>query len=112
MSQSSNFATIFAEILDGDGHRIHIGCIMSAGQDWLEVSLPEQTQLTSEVKVRFFPSLVVHDVLASWRDNDRVGFTYENGGPPEDHFAGIPGLTDPRPAELKKRAFHNWVLSR
>ncbi len=112
MAQRSDFVTFFAEVLDDAGHRIHIGCIMAAGRDWIEVSLPEQTQLAGKIKVRFLPSLIEHDVIASWRDSDRVGLTYRNGGPPEDHFAGVPGLTDPRPADLKKRASHAWVLSR
>lgn len=110
MAHSTNFVTRFAEILDEVGARIHIGCIMAAGQDWIEVSLPEKTQLGTKLQLRFFPSLIVHSVSASWRDQDRVGFTYDNGGPPEDQFAGIPGLTDPRPAALKKTARHNWVV--
>lgn len=42
-----------------------------------------------------------HGVSPRWRGNDRVGFTYVNGGPPEEQFAGLPGLLDPRPAALK-----------
>lgn len=112
MAQSTDFVTRFAEILDEVGRRIHIGCIMAAGYDWIEVSLPEQTDLGCNLQLRFFPSLVVHKVSAGWRDRDRVGFTYDNGGPPEDQFAGIPGLTDPRSAKHKKSASHNWVMSR
>lgn len=93
----------FAEIIDHVGKRLHIGCILAAGNDWVEVSLPENLMLASGVQVRFLPSSVSHEVKASWRAKDRVGFTYLRGGPPEDQFAGIPGLLDPRPASLMRR---------
>jgi len=93
----------FAEILDEVGRRLHVGCVMAAGEDWVEVSLPEHTQLGAGLQVRFLPSLVSHEVSPGWRGNDRVGFTYAHGGPPEDQFAGIPGLQDPRPAALRLR---------
>lgn len=88
----------FAEILSEVGTRLHIGCIMAAGQDWVEVSLPDKTEIMPAMQVRFLPSDVVHRVSAAWRTTDRVGLTYVSGGPPEEHFAGIPGLQDPRPA--------------
>lgn len=93
----------FAEILDEVGRRLHVGCVMAAGQDWVEVSLPEHTKLGSGLHVRFLPSPVAHGVTPGWRANDRVGLTYVNGGPPEDQFAGFPGLLDPRPAALRRR---------
>ena len=91
----------FAEIIDAVGRRLHVGCVMAAGQDWVEVSLPEATQLGTGLHVRFLPSTVSHEVSAGWRAKDRVGLTYDHGGPPEDQFAGIPGLQDPRPASQK-----------
>ena len=91
----------FAEIMDGLGKRLHVGCVMAAGQDWVEVSLPEHTALGTGLQVRFLPSLLAHNVQAGWRGKDRVGFTYLGGGPPEDQFAGLPGLQDPRPASLR-----------
>jgi hypothetical protein len=91
----------FAEIIDELGRRLHIGCVMAAGQDWVEVSLPEHTRLGTGLQVRFLPSLVAHEVKPGWRGRDRVGFTYAAGGPPEDQFAGLPGMLDPRPASLK-----------
>lgn len=93
----------FAEILDAVGKRLHVGCVMAAGQDWVEVSLPEHLQLGDGLKVRFLPSTVAHEVSPGWRSSDRVGFTYDHGGPPEEQFAGLPGLLDPRPASLKVR---------
>lgn len=93
----------FAEIIDAIGRRIHIGCIMAAGRDWVEVSVPEQMALDPGLQVRFLPSMVSHGVTAEWRGVDRVGFTYSGGGPPEDQFAGLSGLLDPRPASLKRR---------
>ena len=92
----------FAEILDEVGRRLHVGCVMAAGRDWVEVSLPEHTELGKGLHVRFLPSMVSHEVSAGWRARDRVGFTYDHGGPPEDQFAGLPGLLDPRSAELKR----------
>ena len=91
----------FAEIIDEVGKRLHVGCVMAAGQDWVEVSLPEHTQLGQGLQVRFLPSTHSHGVSPGWRGNDRVGCTYVNGGPPEEQFAGLPGLLDPRPASLK-----------
>ncbi|WP_146256066.1 hypothetical protein [Aestuariivirga litoralis] len=100
-SPLSNFVMRFAEISDQVGKRLHIGCVMAAGQDWVEVSLPEHADLGSNLQVRFLPSDVTHEVKAGWRADDRIGFTYAAGGPPEEHFAGLPGLLDPRPAFLK-----------
>lgn len=99
-----SFVMKFAEIIDEVGKRLHVGCVMAAGQDWVEVSLPEHTTLGSNIQVRFLPSLVAHDVRAGWRGKDRVGFTYAAGGPPEDQFAGLPGLLDPRPASLRSES--------
>ena len=96
-----SFVMKFAEIIDEVGKRLHVGCIMAAGQDWVEVSLPEHTALGTKIQVRFLPSTVTHEVKAGWRGTDRIGFTYIAGGPPEDQFAGLPGLLDPRPAALK-----------
>lgn len=93
----------FAEILDEKGGRLHVGCVMAVGEDWVEVSLPEHTELGDGLQVRFLPSPVSHGVVPGWRANDRVGLTYVSGGPPEEQFAGIPGLFDPRPAALRRR---------
>ena len=98
-----NFVMKFAEIIDEVGKRLHVGCVMAAGQDWVEMSLPEHTSLGENVQVRFLPSQVAHDVTPGWRGADRIGFNYAAGGPPEDQFAGLPGLLDPRPAALKFR---------
>lgn len=96
-----SFVVKFAEILDEVGQRLHVGCVMAAGHDWVEVSLPEHTVLGSNIQVRFLPSQLSHEVRPGWRARDRIGFTYAAGGPPEDQFAGLPGLVDPRPASLK-----------
>ena len=93
----------FAEIIDEVGKRLHVGCVMAAGEDWVEVSLPEHTQLGAGLQVRFLPSHRVARCEPGWRASDRVGFTYVSGGPPEDQFAGIPGLLDPRPAASGRR---------
>jgi hypothetical protein len=94
----------FAEVIDAVGKRLHVGCIMAAGQDWVEVSLPEHAKLGPQLQVRFLPSLLSHEVKPCWRGSDRVGFTYLAGGPPEDQFAGLPGLLDSQPASRKCQA--------
>jgi len=91
----------FVEIIDALGKRIHVGVVMAAGQDWVEVSLPEHTSLQPGLKVKFLPSPDAHEVDPGWRAVDRVGFTYAQGGPNSDQFAGFPGLLDPRSAALK-----------
>lgn len=93
----------FAELLDELGRRLHVGCVMAAGLDWVEVSVPENLELHDGLSVRFLPSNLSHSVTPGWRAIDRVGLTYTAGGPPEDQFAGLPGLVDPRPAALKIR---------
>lgn len=98
-----DFVMRFAEVVDAVGKRLHVGCIMAAGQDWVEVSLPENASLGDRLQVRFLPSTLSHDVMPEWRGKDRVGFTYVHGGPPEEQFAGLPGLLDPCPASLKRR---------
>jgi len=103
-TQLRDFVMRFAEVVDDVGRRLHIGCIMAAGQDWVEVSMPEHAHLPCHLQVRFLPSTVCHDVVAEWRSDDRVGFTYAGGGPPEDQFAGLPGLLDPQPAVFRHHA--------
>lgn len=98
-----DFVMRFAEVIDEVGNRLHVGCIMAAGQDWVEVSVPEKARLEGRLQVRFLPAEPAHVVEAGWRADDRVGFTYVSGGPPEDQFAGLPGLLDPQPAALKRR---------
>ena len=46
----------------------------------------------------------VHEVEPGWRDDDRVGFTYLCGGPPEDQFSGLSGLRDIRSAPQKRHS--------
>lgn len=98
-----DFVMRCAEVIDQLGKRLHVGCIMAAGQDWVEVSLPEHAALGEHLQVRFLPSQLAHEVEPGWRAEDRVGFTYVEGGPPEEQFAGLPGLLDPRPAALRRR---------
>lgn len=98
-----DFVMRFAEVIDQVGNRLHVGCIMAAGQDWVEVSLPKHAELGEHLQVRFLPSHLAHEVEAGWRSEDRVGFTYVGGGPPEEQFAGLPRLLDPRPAAVKRR---------
>ena len=93
----------FAEIVDEVGKRLHIGCVLAAGQDWVEVSLPEQADLKPRMLVRFLPSSIAHEVKVEQRGEDRIGFTYSRGGPPEDPFAGLPGLQDPHTAAVRYR---------
>lgn len=93
----------FVEIIDECNRRVHIGCLMGVGSDWVEVSLPERINFSSAVCVRFLPSIYAHEVSPSWRKVDRVGFIYIKGGPSEEQFVGT-GLLDPRPAYLKQRS--------
>lgn len=103
MSVTPGFSLRFAELLNDLGKRLHLGCVMAAGEDWVEVSLPEHTRLGEGLAVRFHPSPLTHRVSESWRSVDRVGLTYVDGGPPEEQFAAIPGLFDPRPAALRRQ---------
>jgi len=94
-------AMIFAEILNDEGKRVHIGCIMAAGEDWIEVSVPAKAKLPQSLHVRVFPSLITHAASEKWRRLDRVGMVYVNGGPLTEQFYSVPGIYDPRPASLK-----------
>lgn len=94
----------FAEVLNALGRRLHVGCVMAAGADWVEVSLPEHFALGDDLLLRFPPSSRCHGVRAEWRGADRVGFTYPAGMPAEDNeILNVPGLRDPRPAALMLR---------
>lgn len=93
----------FAELIDEVGKRLHVGCVMAVGQDWVEVSLPEHFQLGDGMSVRFPPSLHSHGVEPGWRSADRVGLTYVAEGPSPEQFSCTKGLIDPRPAQLKRR---------
>jgi hypothetical protein len=86
----------FAEIVDKAGKRIHMGVIMAAAQEWIEVSLPETMNVGADSEVRFPPSLLAHHVAVRWRKADRVGLAYLAGGPSEEQFAGLSGLNDMR----------------
>lgn len=97
------FVMRFAEVIDELGRRLHVGCIMAAGQDWVELSVPEPASLEGHLQVRFLPAETAHEVEPGWRSDDCVGFTNVGDGPPEDQFAGLPGLLDPRPTALKRR---------
>lgn len=92
----------FAVITNAQGQRLHVGCVMRAGTDWVEVSLPGHFALEETVWVSFSPCLTRHHVKSDWRTVDRVGLVYLDGGPTEEQFTGIPGLFDLRPACLKR----------
>lgn len=94
----------FADLVDEVGKRIHIGCILAAGHDWIELSMPPETTFGPTGRVRFLPSLLTHDVATGWRDNDRVGLVYTKGGPPDEQLSGIPGLWDHRSALMMMRS--------
>ena len=82
----------FAELINAAGKRLHVGCVMAVGDDWVEVSLPESFALAQDVRVRFPPSSQGHAVHEGWRRSDRVGLAYRDGGPPADQFVGFINL--------------------
>lgn len=82
----------FAEVLDAGGKRLHVGCVMARGVDWVEVSLPEHLALSTDLLVRFSPSPQCHAVREDWRGIDRVGFTYVADCPDDAGFSGLPCL--------------------
>lgn len=101
-SISSNVHSLrFAELLDADGRKIHVGCIMAVGEDWVEVSFPTRMTLQSGIELRFLPSPKVHKVDLRWRHEDRAGFTYPDGTPPDAPQMEEAGLLDPRSAQEK-----------
>lgn len=73
----------FVELLGAHGKRLHIGCIMAHGRDWVEVSHPEKTELSAKLHLRFLPSRRLHKVELRWRREDRAAFTYAAEQPPE-----------------------------
>ena len=99
---------LFAEIADRAGKRVHVGVIMAAGRDWVEISVPELLSLEPAGSIRFFPALLSHAVTIGWRTLDRVGLGYVNGGPPDDRFAGLPGLNNSRSAEEMRTYTPTW----
>lgn len=101
----------FADMVDEFGKRVHIGCMMAAGRDWVEVSMPKRLDTDSIREVRFLPSLVSHAVTVGWRASDRVGFTYVNGVPPDDIFAGLVGMSDSRSATEMRIHTPTWQVS-
>jgi len=86
----------FAEVLGQDGKRLHIGCIMAFGKDWVEVSHPARMALPSELQLRFLPSTRAHKVELRWRHEDRAGFTYPTGEPVEAVQLSEATSIDPR----------------
>lgn len=102
-SPRASAALRFAEVLGAGGQRLHVGCVMAAGTDWVEVSMPDHLALAEDLLLRFPPSLHRYAVVASWRGIDRVGFTYPAAAPAEDDVLTSSGLRDPRPAALMLR---------
>lgn len=86
----------FAEVLGADGKRLHIGCIMAFGKDWVEVSHPARMALPSELQLRFLPSTRAHNVELGWRHEDRAGFTYPGGEPVDAEQLSEVATIDPR----------------
>jgi hypothetical protein len=103
-----NAAILFAELVDHVGKRVHVGVIMAAGRDWVEVSVPELLNLESTQEIHFLPTLLSHTVTIGWRKLDRVGLAYVSGGPPDDRFAGLPRLNDSRSAEEMRSYTPTW----
>lgn len=101
----------FADMVDEFGKRVHIGCMMAAGHDWVEVSMPKHLNTDSIREIRFVPSQVSHAVTVGWRASDRVGFTYVNGGPPDDIFAGLVGMNDSRSVTEMRIFTPAWQVS-
>jgi hypothetical protein len=92
---------IFAEIVSSTGRRLHIGCVMAAGPDWIEVSVPIRLKLEDNLGVCFLPSKTTYTVNRGWRRIDRVGLTYIDGELPNNYFIGSE-LYEPLPASLRK----------
>ena len=101
-------ALLFGEIIDEAGTRVHVGVIMAAGRDWVEISVPELLNLGSARNIRFLPALLTHAVTIGWRTLDRVGLAYVNGGPADDRFAGLPGLKNSRSADEMRTYTPTW----
>ena len=99
----------FVEIVDERGKRIHVGCIMAAGQDWVEVSAPGHLDLSSTGEVRLVPSLPPHAVTIGWRTMDRIGLAYVNDGPPSSWLAGLSGLSTSRSAAEMRSHTPTWL---
>ena len=103
-----NAAILFAEIIDHVGKRVHVGVIMAAGRDWVEISVPELLNLEATQEIRFLPTLLSHAVTIGWRTLDRVGLAHVGGGPRDDRFAGLPKLNDSRSAEEMRAYTPTW----
>ena len=101
-------AMLFAEIIDHVGKRVHVGVIMAAGRDWVEMSVPELLNVGATREIRFLPTLISHAVTVGWRTFDRVGLVYVGEGPPDDRFAGLAGLSDSRSAEEMRTHTPTW----
>ena len=72
---------LFAEIIDQAGRRVHVGVIMAAGRDWVEISVPELLNLHATQEIRFLPTLLSHAVTAGWRTLDRIECGSRQGSP-------------------------------
>lgn len=103
-SAASNVRSLrFAELLDADGRKMHVGCVMSFGKDWVEVSYPARAPLQSGIHLRFLPSHKVHKVDHKWRHDDRAGFTYQDVAPLDAPHVTDPDSLDPRSSAEKMR---------
>ena len=79
------FAALFRPL----GVKIHVGCVMSAGHDWIEVSLPCSMELLTSLQLMLYPSPSLYPVEERWRRANCVGLTYTAQVPAREELWGI-----------------------
>lgn len=79
-----------------------MGCVMAAGPDWIEVSVPPMLRIEGGASLRFPPSLKRYPVTPSWRTEDRAGFTFLDDRVPEEQLKRLASVLDPRPASERQ----------
>ena len=78
---------IFVQIFDEAGRRLHVGCLMAARSDWVEISAPEVLELNHAARICFFPSREMFCIYVKWRRVDRVAFGFMDARPPDELLA-------------------------
>ena len=79
----------FAALFSRSGQKLHVGCVLSAGDDWIEVSVPPGFKTDQPLQLMLYPSEALFPVKEVWRRPDCVGLAYVAMLPTGDDLRGV-----------------------
>ncbi len=86
----------FAALLGEAGNKLHVGCIMDIGYNWVDLSLPLGFPLPKQLLLTFYPDQTPHDVEEVARKNCCVRLEFRGAAPT---------LRNPRMVRLRRQPY-------